>query len=119
MLGEGLQRFGQCGLAFTHYANANQLQAKLSRYDRQRSAEWVDALIETFDEALFTGNAASLVDDTLPVLIVGMPRSGTTLVEQIIASHPAAFALELRNLAAISMEIGSLLMSRTRGESSR
>ena len=108
-LGKVYNDLGNADLAFTHYANANQLQAKLSRYDRQRSAEWVDALIETFDEALFTGNAASLVDDTLPVLIVGMPRSGTTLVEQIIASHPAAFgAGELRNLAAISMEIGSL-----------
>ena len=108
-LGKVYNDLGDADSAFTHYAHANQLQAQLSRYDRQRSTEWVDALIETFDEALFTDNASSVVDDTLPILIVGMPRSGTTLVEQIIASHPDAFgAGELRDLAAISMEIGSL-----------
>ena len=108
-LGKVYNDLGDADSAFAHYASANQLQTQLSRYDRQRNAEWVDALIETFDEALFADSTSTVEDDTFPVLIVGMPRSGTTLIEQIIASHPDAFgAGELRDLSAISMKIGSL-----------
>ncbi len=50
-------------------------------------AERVDRLIEHCTSRFFA-TSASGTDDEAPVLIVGMPRSGTTLVEQIISSHP-------------------------------
>ena len=51
----------------------------------------VDAIIETFDRAFFESRTGYGVDSERLVFIVGMPRAGTSLLEQIIASHAAVF----------------------------
>ena len=76
------------------HASANALKRKvLSQrgfaYDRERVAERVDALCAAFPADLFEAPGAS--DSARPLFILGMPRSGTTLVEQILASHPEVF----------------------------
>ena len=52
----------------------------------------VDALISSFDRALFLSRSTLGAASELPVFVLGMPRSGTTLVEQILASHPMVHA---------------------------
>jgi tetratricopeptide (TPR) repeat protein len=78
--------------AFENFQRAHQLlQTYGARYDQRQQALGVDRLIETHDAAWARGVHATPADSTRPVFIVGMPRSGTTLAEQILASHPAVF----------------------------
>jgi len=78
--------------AFQHYRRANNLLKLASHnYDRQKQKLFVDEMIR-----IYSREKVSLVDkggspSTRPVFIVGMPRSGTSLLEQIIASHPDGF----------------------------
>ena len=73
--------------AFEHYRRSNALIRRHLRFDRARHAASIDALIESFPAALFARLQGIGERSERPVLIVGMPRSGTTLVEQILASH--------------------------------
>jgi tetratricopeptide (TPR) repeat protein len=77
--------------AFQNYRRANELLKTVAlKYDRQAQSTFADDLIRSHSrEALaraIDGGSASMK----PVFVLGMPRSGTSLVEQIIASHPAA-----------------------------
>jgi hypothetical protein len=56
-------------------------------HDRAEHDRFVSGLIAAFDDALFTRLAGAGLDTARPVFIVGLPRSGTTLIEQILASH--------------------------------
>ena len=80
---------GEGEAAFAAYREANELRARHERFDAGAHAAWVDRLIETFTPALFERCRGLGRDDRQPLLIVGMPRSGTSLVEQILASHSA------------------------------
>ena len=75
--------------AFQHFKRANELLKTAARdYDRERRTGHVDDLIRIYTpEAISKIQGAS--DSTKPVFVVGMPRSGTSLAEQIIASHPS------------------------------
>jgi tetratricopeptide (TPR) repeat protein len=100
-LGELLEASGDHARAFTAHREAN--DTRTSVFDPAEHTEKVSALIEVFsaDALANLPKAANL--SRIPVLIVGMPRSGTTLVEQILASHPqivgAGELEELRMLA--------------------
>jgi tetratricopeptide (TPR) repeat protein len=84
-----VQAFDQ---AFASYHRANELERLgKHKHDRQLLARAVDILIRTYDRAWLTRTRNEASDSQRPVFIIGMPRSGTTLVEQILASHPAAF----------------------------
>jgi tetratricopeptide (TPR) repeat protein len=84
-----LQGRGEADRAFAHYRRGNDLKARSLAFDAERYVDYVERLIATFDAAFFASHAGSGAASDLPVFIVGMPRSGTTLVEQILASHPA------------------------------
>ncbi|TIM94878.1 MAG: tetratricopeptide repeat protein [Mesorhizobium sp.] len=84
--GKLLNDLGRYKEAMKHFKKGN--QAGGSRFDLQSYRRWVDALIETFTPDLVASRAASGNVSELPVFVVGMPRSGTTLTEQICASHP-------------------------------
>ena len=78
--------------AFTHYRAANDLHRHYGvRYDRERNGAQFARVRGCFDRAWFSGAAAGADATDQPVFIVGMPRTGTTLVEQILASHPRVF----------------------------
>ena len=75
-----------------HFDAANSISHERLRLagraiDRQRHAGNVDRLIALFTEQFFEEHRGLGVTDELPVLIVGMIRSGTTLVEQIVSAH--------------------------------
>jgi hypothetical protein len=77
-----------------HYDAANALKGRLRRLDRVGLAAEYDAIIARFRGETVSPpqGAPTNPDDDLPVFIFGMPRSGTTLVEQILSSHPAVAA---------------------------
>ncbi len=75
-------------IAFDYYAQGNRIQHNALNYDKQAQSERVDHLIDFFTPELFSQFSELGYQHDLPIIIVGMPRSGTTLTEQIIASHP-------------------------------
>jgi tetratricopeptide (TPR) repeat protein len=82
----------QYDLAFAAYHEANRLQRELEGgFDRAAFTAQVDVLMAGYTAEVVRRRWEGASSSELPVLIVGMPRSGTTLLEQIIASHPRAF----------------------------
>jgi hypothetical protein len=78
--------------AFINYRRANEL-AKLSRasHDREQVKRAFDAIAQHYDRA-WVEQARNWGSPSIrPVFVVGMPRSGTSLAEQILASHPRVF----------------------------
>jgi tetratricopeptide (TPR) repeat protein len=84
--------------AFSSYRVANELKKRgAPKYDGARLARRVDQIIARYDADWLLQARAQGNESGRPVFIVGMPRSGTTLTEQILASHPHAFGCgELR-----------------------
>ncbi|WP_284277457.1 tetratricopeptide repeat-containing sulfotransferase family protein [Mesorhizobium huakuii] len=91
--------------AMDHFKKGN--QAAGHKFDLENYRRWVDAMIEAFSPELVASTAAYGNPSEVPVFVVGMPRSGTTLTEQICASHPKVHgAGELSKLRRIAMAIG-------------
>ncbi len=72
--------------AFRHYTLANNSKRTKVSYDRERVRDH-DAIMAYFDSAAVSALREMSNPSDLPILVVGMPRSGTTLAEQIISSH--------------------------------
>jgi tetratricopeptide (TPR) repeat protein len=88
-LGSRLDTLHRYDEAFPHFAEANRLKGAV--YDHARQVSITDDLIRAFGTTGFPGYARATNVSELPVFIVGMPRSGTSLVESVLASHPAVF----------------------------
>jgi len=85
-LGKVREDQGEYAAAFGHYLEGNRLKRATLDYDEALQAGFFRDFIRQFDAGAPAGGAR---DDERPVFIVGMPRSGTSLVEQVLASHPA------------------------------
>ena len=104
-------RLGHYPRSFAHAREANRLARP--GWDAARFAEEVEQLVAYFTPDRFRSLPRSENPSTLPVLVVGMPRSGTSLVEQIVASHPLAHgAGELDFLHGIRLGVVSMLEAR-------
>lgn len=95
-LARALQSAGDYDGAFASCAEANRLIMEWNRqqgrvFDRGGLRQKVDAMIAGFTPGYFAATQCFGNPSEVPVFIVGMPRSGTTLVEQIAASHPRVF----------------------------
>jgi len=97
--------------AFAYFRQGNELRQRyfeergLRLGGRERLA-WAAAAAALFTPAYFRGVASWGVDSELPIFVVGMMRSGTTLVEQILASHPQVHgAGELTDIQRISEDL--------------
>jgi tetratricopeptide (TPR) repeat protein len=102
-LGKCLDDVGRHDEAFPNFLEGCRLKRATFDYDADMVTRHFDAVMRVFDKAtlerLRGGGDASRV----PVFVLGMPRSGTTLTEQIIASHPEVYgAGELPDLLAIA-----------------
>lgn len=106
-LGNVYDACGRYDEAFANYSVANIGIGKGITFDAEKHAAYVTDIIHTYSSGLFkkyTGR--DLNQSNQPVFIVGMPRSGTTLVEQILASHSDIFAAgELSLIEDISRKI--------------
>jgi tetratricopeptide (TPR) repeat protein len=88
-LGKALDDLKEYESAIGHFDAANRLRHRTSKLDRGRLTTQFDSIIERFTPEYFARYAALGCDDETPLMVLGMPRSGTTLTEQIISSHPA------------------------------
>ncbi|MER9557008.1 sulfotransferase [Mesorhizobium sp. M0323] len=90
-LGKANDDLRQYGRAFDYFAEGNAIRRQGIDYDAGKTRGEFEAMKAVFDKAFFERHRPSGIADDTPIFVVGMPRSGTTLVEQIIASHPQVY----------------------------
>ncbi len=111
-LGKSYEDLGEYDRAFDCFRKANELKNQEVDFDPEGLEHYVSTVIETFTPEYFAERAGFGSESELPVFIVGMPRSGTTLLEQIIAAHPrAAGAGELQTVRQLISDLPELLGS--------
>ncbi len=104
-LGRAFEHKKDYPAAFRHYDLGNGRRRKTARFDVDMFERKTRRVCEVFDRPFFAARAAAGVDDSAPIFIVGLPRSGSTLVEQILASHSAVEGtFELPNVLTIVRE---------------
>jgi tetratricopeptide (TPR) repeat protein len=97
---------GDLASAFAHWGAGHKLLRMSQPFSRAGFLKFIESTIENFDAARFAGARAGNVDPA-PVFIVGMPRSGTSLCEQILAAHGHVHGAGERNaLAALAARLG-------------
>jgi tetratricopeptide (TPR) repeat protein len=74
--------------AFKYYANANSLRNSSLFYSSKDDESRFSKLIQLYSQEFFETHKHLATNLDIPIIIIGMPRSGTTLTEQIISSHP-------------------------------
>ncbi|WPN44534.1 MULTISPECIES: sulfotransferase [unclassified Pseudomonas] len=87
-LGKAYLDAGDSVRAFQHLDAGNRLKRATFSYDPQATQQWMHGIAEVLSEEFMAAHQGMGAQSSMPVFIVGMPRSGTTLVEQILASHP-------------------------------
>ena len=95
-------RDGDRARAFAHYSAANAETRAMRAYDERRTLDQIREVEHMFTPAFMAPRRNMGDPSDVPVFVVGMPRSGTTLVEQILASHP--------DVGAASFPEGSLVV---------
>ncbi len=88
-IGKAREDTGDHAEAFTNYAAGSKLRRTLLPYDPTVLPELLERSKLLFTQPFFAARADHGVPDPAPIFIVGLPRSGSTLLEQILASHPA------------------------------
>ena len=89
--GDLLDDLGRHAEAFESYARANRLKG--TNFDPDAFRRAVDTLVDYFTPVRLAGLPRLSADEERPVFIVGMPRSGTSRLEQMLGAHPAIRAL--------------------------
>ncbi len=87
-LAKACEDLGDFEKAFAHYSEGNMLRKKLLNYDINKDVERFRKIKSNYPQIAYNSlEPEKFSKDLMPIFIVGMPRSGTTLVEQIISSH--------------------------------
>lgn len=106
---EAYEQIGDYDKAFSHLKSANDAKKEASHIDPETFRTGVAMKKAAFGAEMIRQYQGYGCDSDVPVFIVGMPRSGTTLTEQIISSHPDVYgAGELYDLGAVVRERGPL-----------
>ena len=93
--------------SFTHYAEGNRLRRERAPYNPQELEDHVRHSKTLLTKEFFAARAGFGTNDPDPIFILGLPRSGSTLVEQILASHSTVEGtMELPNIASIAKSLG-------------
>jgi tetratricopeptide (TPR) repeat protein len=101
-LGKAYLDIGDSPAAFRHLNAGNRLERSFTPYSAEATHKAFGAIAETFSADLLARLADQGARSSRPIFVVGMPRSGTTLIEQILAAHPAVHgAGELSYMGAI------------------
>lgn len=107
-LGKLYDKLGRYDDAFSHYLQANELRPDI--FSETEHAATMDAVIRTFDWNFLSSAPRSSMKTERPIFILGMPRSGTSLTEQILARHHQVFgAGELLDIGDHAARLGKLL----------
>lgn len=105
-LGKAFEDRREAQTAFAHYAAANALRRKRIPYKADETAATIDAMIAVATPALFEAGEGAGCPAPDPIFVVGMPRAGSTLVEQILASHSQVEGTsELPDIAQLARKV--------------
>ena len=92
--------------SFVHYERGNELQQSQQHYKKEHMTDVLNLQIEYCNSALFESKKEFGHDAADPIFIVGLPRAGSTLLEQILASHSKVEGtLELPNIPALAYKL--------------
>ena len=105
-LAQGCEVNGKYDEAFFHLERGNRIKNDQSQYSIERMEKELQAQIEVCDEALFRELGKGGHEAKDPIFILGLPRAGSTLIEQILASHSMIDGtLELPNILSIAQSL--------------
>jgi tetratricopeptide (TPR) repeat protein len=108
-LGKACEQRGQHPQAFTWYAQGNALRRQDAPFDIEHFERRTARIRAFFSAAFFAGHAGTGDASDAPIFIVGLPRSGSTLIEQILASHSQVDGtMELPNIVNLVREFEDL-----------
>lgn len=114
-LGKAHDDAGDAEAAFRHYAAGNAIRASQLGYDARDTAAAVDTAVATFTADLLAARVGQGDPSPDPIFILGLPRAGSTLVEQILASHSAIEGtMELPDIPALALALGRDVKGDTR-----
>jgi tetratricopeptide (TPR) repeat protein len=116
-LAKALDRAGAPERAFPHLLAGNTLKRRQIDYDEAAALGALDRVRATYTAERIRRGADRGAASDVPVFILGMPRSGTTLVEQILASHPAVFgAGEIEDFTTAAAPFGAEAIAQASDE---
>ena len=116
-MGKALEDDGAYAASFERYASGNRLRRSRLDYAADEMSAFVRESMALFSAEFFAGRAGYGAQDPDPIFVVGLPRSGSTLIEQILASHPSVEGtMELPDILAIA---GALAGKRKPSEESK
>ena len=105
-LGKAFEDRGDYKQSFTYYERGNDMKRLQSRYDADQMDEELQAQADVCTKELFENKETKGCQSPDPIFIVGLPRAGSTLLEQILASHSQVDGtLELPNILALSQRL--------------
>jgi tetratricopeptide (TPR) repeat protein len=101
-LAKAFEDVGELDTAYRHFAIGGEKKRRLEQYNERASARMFQIMPQLVNARTITPSGEVGCESDLPVFILGMPRSGTSLMEQILSSHPDVFgAGELKILPAV------------------
>jgi tetratricopeptide (TPR) repeat protein len=107
-LGKALEDAGEFGRSFEHYANGNAVRRRAVLYEADANTRFVQGLQKMYTPEFFAARAGSGCNAPDPIFIVGLPRAGSTLLEQILASHSQVEGTrELPDIQGFALELGA------------
>ena len=105
-LGKAYEDKGQFDKSFTYYERGNASKQSQSRYKSEELTTEFNAQADVFDENFVKSLVGSGYEAADPIFILGLPRSGSTLLEQILASHSQVDGtLELPNILSLAQKL--------------
>ncbi len=107
-LGKAYMDTGESDRAFHYLHLANQAKRATFNFDAEATARWMESIAANFSLASLKKHKNAGAGSDQPIFVLGMPRSGTTLVEQILASHPQVHgAGELLAIPKLVQQLGN------------
>ena len=105
-MGKALEDRKEFEESFTHYSEGNRLRREMAPYNPQELEDHVRRCKTLLTKDFFAARAGFGASDPDPIFVLGLPRSGSTLVEQILSSHSAVEGtMELPNIASIAKSL--------------
>lgn len=106
-LGKALEDAADYPQSFAHYAEGNRLRRSLIAHDAEAISEKVRRTKHLFTREFIESRGDCGLPAEDPIFILGMPRAGSTLVEQILSSHPSVEGtMELPDIGSIARDLG-------------
>jgi tetratricopeptide (TPR) repeat protein len=107
-LGKALEDAGDYAGSFAHYHEGNRLRRAMIRYDADENHAHVERSKRFFTREFFAARAGWGCEAPDPIFVIGLPRSGSTLIEQILASHSQVEGtMELPDVAMLARVVGT------------